>query len=161
MVIPCGFPLLVGIKYPDLHWNKQDKFKTWNTKLEISMMILLEQFQKKPFSWNFLLPQDESYQILWPHDTSTTYRRLRAMDFFFLQAFADSAADAIHTIDQLTALHDKNTKLFGTLTKWQRTRVLKVVSILINDGILAQTAKSGKAKIYSYIEYLDILRKDT
>lgn len=47
---------------------------------------------------------------------------------FFLQAFADSAADAIHTIDQLTALHDKNTKLFGTLTKWQRTRVLKVIS---------------------------------
>ncbi len=80
---------------------------------------------------------------------------------FFLQAFADSAADAIHTIDQLTALHDKNTKLFGTLTKWQRTRVLKVVSILINDGILAQTDKSGKAKIYSYIEYLDILCKDS
>lgn len=78
---------------------------------------------------------------------------------FFLQAFADSVKDAIHTIDQLTALHDKNTKLFGTLTKWQRTRVLKVIFILINDGILAQTAKSGKTKIYSYIEYLDILCK--
>lgn len=80
---------------------------------------------------------------------------------FFLQALADSAEDAIHTIDQFTALHDKNAKLFGTLTKWQRTSVLKIVSILINDGILAQTAKSGKAKIYSYIEYLDILRKGT
>ena len=109
---------------------------------------------------------------------------------FFLQAFADSAEDAIHTIDQLTALHDKNIKLFDALTKRQRTSVLKVfsylesnpiidiqktatalemsyntvskvVSILIGDGILQQTDKSGKTKIYSYIEYLDILRKDT
>ncbi len=109
---------------------------------------------------------------------------------FFLQAFADSAEDAIHTIDRLTALHDKSTKLFDTLTKRQRTSVLKVfsylesnpiidiqktattlemsyntvakvVSILIDDGILTQTDKSGKAKIYSYTEYLDILRKDT
>ncbi len=109
---------------------------------------------------------------------------------FFLQAFADSAEDAIHTIDCLTALHDKSTKLFDSLTKRQRTSVLKVfsylesnpiidiqktattlemsyntvskvVSILIEDGILKQTDKSGKAKIYSYTEYLDILRKDT
>ena len=108
---------------------------------------------------------------------------------FFLQAFADSAEDAIHTIDRLTALHDKSTKLFDSLTKRQRTSVLKVfsylesnpiidiqktattlemsyntvskvVSILIEDGILKQTDKSGKAKIYSYTEYLDILRKD-
>ena len=109
---------------------------------------------------------------------------------FFLQAFADSAEDAIHTIDRLTALHDKSTKLFDSLTKRQRTSVLKVfsylesnpiidiqktattlemsyntvskvVSILIEDGIMKQTDKSGKAKIYSYTEYLDILRKDT
>ena len=109
---------------------------------------------------------------------------------FFLQAFADSAEDAIHTIDLLTALHDKSTKLFDTLTKRQRTSVLKVfsylesnpiidiqktaatlemsyntvskvVSILVDYRILKQTDKFGKAKIYSYTEYLDILRKDT
>lgn len=109
---------------------------------------------------------------------------------FFLQAFADSAEDAIHTIDRLTELHDKNLKLFNALTKRQRTSALKVftylesnpiidiqktatalemsyntvakvVSILIDDEILEQTDKSGKAKIYSYIEYLNILRKDT
>ena len=109
---------------------------------------------------------------------------------FFLQAFADSAEDAIHTIDQLTALHDKNLLKFDALTKRQRTSVLKVfsylesnpiidvqktatslemsyntvskiVSILVEDGILEQTDKSGKAKIYSYTEYLNILRKDT
>ena len=109
---------------------------------------------------------------------------------FFLQAFADSAEDAIHTIDCLTALHDKNTKLFDALSKRQRISVLKVftylesnpiidiqktatalgisyntvakaVSILGDNGILEQSDKSGKAKIYSYTEYLDILRKDT
>ena len=109
---------------------------------------------------------------------------------FFLQAFTDSAEDAIHTIDCLTALHDKSTKSFDALTKRQRTSVLKVFaylesnpiidiqktataleisyntvskvfSILVDDGILEQTDKSGKARIYSYTEYLDILRKDT
>lgn len=109
---------------------------------------------------------------------------------FFLQAFADSAEDAIHTIDQLTALHDKSIAMFDSLTKRQRMSVLKVfayleynpiidiqktattlrisyntvakaVSILVDYGILEQTAKSGKAKIYSYIEYLNILRKNT
>ena len=109
---------------------------------------------------------------------------------FFLQAFADSAEDAIHTIDHLTALHDKNTKLFEVLTKRQHNSVLKVftylesnpiidiqktatalemsyntvskiVSLLVNDGILEQTDKVGKAKIFSYTEYLRILRKDT
>lgn len=109
---------------------------------------------------------------------------------FFLQAFVDSAEDAIRTIDQLTALHDTNLLKFDTLTKRQRSSVLKVftylesnpiidiqktadflkvsyntvskiVSILIEKGILEQTAKSGKAKIYSYTAYLNILRKDT
>lgn len=109
---------------------------------------------------------------------------------FFLQAFADSAEDAIRTIDQLTALHDTNLLKFDTLTKRQRSSVLKVftylesnpiidiqktadflkvsyntvskiVSILIEKEILEQTAKSGKAKIYSYTAYLNILRKDT
>ena len=109
---------------------------------------------------------------------------------FFLQAFADSAEDAIHTIDRLTALHDRNTIIFDALTKRQRTSVLKVfsylesnpiidiqktatslemsyntvakvVSIMVETGILEQTYKSGKARIYSYTEYLDILRKDT
>lgn len=109
---------------------------------------------------------------------------------FFLQAFADSAEDAIRTIDQLTALHDTNLLKFDTLTKRQRSSVLKVftylesnpiidiqktadflkvsyntvskiVSVLIEKGILEQTAKSGKAKIYSYTAYLNILRKDT
>ena len=39
--------------------------------------------------------------------------------------------------------------------------IAKAVSLLIEKKLLSQTSKSGKAKIYSYSEYLDILRKDT
>ena len=49
---------------------------------------------------------------------------------FFLQAFADSAEDAIHTIDLLTALHDKNISLFNTLSKRKRYSVLKFFTYL-------------------------------
>lgn len=55
---------------------------------------------------------------------------------FFLQAFADSAEDAIHTIDRLTALHDKSTKLFPALTKRQRISVLKVFDYLESHPII-------------------------
>lgn len=109
---------------------------------------------------------------------------------FFLQALSNSAKDAILTIDKLTALHDKSLSLFDDLSRRQKTSVLKVfsyiesnpiidiqktadalemayntvskiVSLLVEKGILQQTDKSGKARIYSYAEYLDILRKDT
>ena len=112
------------------------------------------------------------------------------MGFFFLQALSDSANDAIRTIDKLTTLHNKSLSLFDDLSKRQKTNVLKVfnyiesnpiiviqktatalemsyntaskiVSLLVEKGILQQTDKSGKARIFSYSEYLDILRKDT
>ena len=109
---------------------------------------------------------------------------------FFLQAFSDSAGDAIQTIDALTALHNQSVAKLGTFSKRQQTNLLKLfayietnpiidiqktaaalglsyntvskmVMILVDEGILRQTDKAGKAKIYSYAEYLDILRKDT
>lgn len=109
---------------------------------------------------------------------------------FFLQALSNSANDAIQTIDKLIALHNKSLSLFEDLSKRQKTNVLKVfnyiesnpiidiqktatalemsyntaskiVSLLVEKGILQQTDKSGKARIFSYSEYLDILRKDT
>ena len=109
---------------------------------------------------------------------------------FFLQAFAESADDAIQTVDKLTALHDKNLSLLDDISSRQRPNVLKVftyleanpiidiqktaaaltlsyntvakaVALLMEKGILKQTDKAGKAKIYSYNEYLNILRKDT
>lgn len=109
---------------------------------------------------------------------------------FFLQALSDSAGDAIQTIDALTALHNQSVAKLGAFSKRQQTNLLKLfayietnpiidiqktaaalglsyntvskmVTILVDEGILRQTDKSGKAKIYSYADYLDILRKDT
>ena len=109
---------------------------------------------------------------------------------FFLQAFAESATDAIQTIDKLTALHDKSMSMLNDVSSRQRPNLLKVfayleanpiidiqktataltlsyntvakaVALLQEKGILKQTDKAGKAKIYSYDEYLTILRKDT
>ncbi len=109
---------------------------------------------------------------------------------FFLQALSDSAEDAIQTIDKLTKLHDKNIALFEGISKRQLSNVLKafnyieknpiieiqktakalelsyntvskIITLMVEKQILQQTDKSGKAKIYSYTEYLDILRKDT
>ena len=109
---------------------------------------------------------------------------------FFLQALSDSAGDAIQTIDALTALHNQSVAKLGAFSKRQPTNLLKLfayietnpiidiqktaaalglsyntvskmVTILVDEGILRQTDKAGKAKIYAYADYLDILRKDT
>lgn len=109
---------------------------------------------------------------------------------FFLQALADSGSDAIDTIDKLTKLHNRNINLLDDISPRQKANVLKVfnyleknpiidiqktanalnlsyntvakaVLLLADKGILKQSAKSGKAKIYSYFDYLEILRKDT
>lgn len=109
---------------------------------------------------------------------------------FFLQAISDSAGDAIQTIDALTVLHNQSVARLGAFSKRQQTNLLKLfayietnpiidiqktaaalglsyntvskmVTILVEEGILRQTDKAGKAKIYSYADYLDILRKDT
>ena len=109
---------------------------------------------------------------------------------FFLEALSNSANDAIQTIDKLTTLHNKSLTLFDVFSKRLKTNVLKVfnyiesnpiidiqktavslemsyntaskiVSLLVEKGILQQADKSGKARIFSYSEYLDILRKDT
>ena len=109
---------------------------------------------------------------------------------FFLQALSDSAGDAIQTIDALTALHNQSVAKLGAFSKRQQTNLLKLfayietnpiidiqktaaalglsyntvskmVTILVDEGILRQTDKAGTAKIDSYADYLDILRKDT
>ena len=109
---------------------------------------------------------------------------------FFLRAVAESAADAIDTVDRLHDLHEKNIALltegvnrkqFPTLTKLfsyleahpiievkKTAEVLGVsynaaaraVGVLMEKGILEQREQVGKTRIYSYEGYLDILRKD-
>lgn len=109
---------------------------------------------------------------------------------FFLTVVAQTADDAIETIDKLTALHNasfaklddiplrsinKVKQLFSYIEKnpiidTQKTAdsmgmsyntTAKYIALLTQKGILKQTAKSGKAKVYSYEDYLTILRKDT
>lgn len=109
---------------------------------------------------------------------------------FFLQALSDSAEDAIQTIDRLTEIHNRNVQKFNSMTKRQQTNainfliyleknpiidiqktatalnlsyntVAKNVASFVDNGILQQTEKSGRSKIYSYVEYLAVLRKDT
>ena len=109
---------------------------------------------------------------------------------FFLRAVAYTAEDAIETIDRLTALHAKSESLIeketprvkanlrvllsyleknpiidikktSTALGFSYNTTAKYVDIFRDKGILSQTAKVGKAKIYSYTNYLDILRKDT
>lgn len=109
---------------------------------------------------------------------------------FFLQALSDSAEDAIQTIDELTKIHNRNAQKFENMTKRQQANamnfliyleknpiidiqktaaalnlsyntVAKSVALFVDNGILQQTEKSGRSKIYSYVEYLAVLRKDT
>ena len=109
---------------------------------------------------------------------------------FFLKAIGESADDAINTIDEILRLHSKNLALIDSLPSRQKTNVgrvfayieanpiidigktavalslsyntaAKAVSALQNKGILQQQNKTGKAKIYSYEEYLKILRNGT
>ena len=109
---------------------------------------------------------------------------------FFLQALSDSAEDAFQTIDRLTEIHNRNVQKFNSMTKRQQTNAInfliyleknpiidiqktatalnlsyntaaKNVASFVDNGILQQTEKSGRAKIYSYVDYLAVLRKDT
>ena len=109
---------------------------------------------------------------------------------FFLQAVLESAQDAVHAIDQLARLHEDNMKKLNDVPKRQSqtleklfsyleanpiieikktavalgvsyNAIARAVTVLMEKGILEQTEKTGKTKIYSYIAYLQILRKDT
>ncbi len=110
---------------------------------------------------------------------------------FFLRAVNESAEDAVETVDKLSALQDKNRHLihdaFGTrslvnamgffsyleknpiietrLTSDALGLAYNTVSRFITDfcdlGILRENPKKGKTHVYSYGEYLDILKKGT
>lgn len=110
---------------------------------------------------------------------------------FFLLAVMESAMDAIETIDRLVELHDGNAALLERIVPHRQmdtvqrlfryiemnpileisrtaqelflsyNAIARAVSILTVQGILKQSKKVGKARIYSYDSYLDILREDT
>ena len=109
---------------------------------------------------------------------------------FFLKGIAETAQDATETIDRLMELHRRNeeklndvpsrfsrkirelffyvehnpiieTKRTAVMLGVSRNAAAKYIDVLCEKGILKNTAKSGKTLIFSYEEYLDLLRKDT
>ena len=109
---------------------------------------------------------------------------------FFLRGVAETAQDATETIDRLTALHQKNEAKLADVPTRSRKNMMNLfayiernpiietvktaaalglsrngaanyIATLCNKDILKYSAKSGKALVFAYEEYLDILRKDT
>ena len=109
---------------------------------------------------------------------------------FFLRGIAETAEDATETIDKLIALHQKNeAKLQNVPTRSRqniknlfayieqnpiietvktasalglsRNGTANYIEMLCDREILKYSTKSGKALVFTYEEYLDILRKDT
>ena len=108
---------------------------------------------------------------------------------FFLQAVLESAEDAAVTIDKLTALHDKNTAAITNMgrasknalqlltyleanpiieiTKTARAldmsfnTVSAAIKRLCDAGILVQSSGEQRNRVFSYEEYLNLLREGT
>lgn len=109
---------------------------------------------------------------------------------FFLQMILETANDAIDSINALEMLHKKNISLLETVPARTRDNALKLfeyvekkaiidtsktaqelnlsynttaknIELLCNIKILSQSSKNGKASLFSYTDYLDILRKGT
>ncbi len=108
---------------------------------------------------------------------------------FFLQALAESAKDAIATIEKLVDLHNKNLALISNMGRVAKNteRVFNyletnpiieigktaenlgisfnttssAVSRLVEEGILVKTKEAGRNRTFAYEAYLDILRKGT
>ena len=108
---------------------------------------------------------------------------------FYLRVIYESAQDAVETINLLTALHNQSIALIGEPSRVTQTlltvfhyletnpiieigktaealslsynAVARAVELLIGKGILAQTDKQGRTRIFSYKAYLVILCKDT
>ncbi len=109
---------------------------------------------------------------------------------FFLRGIAETAEDAEETIDKLTSLRRRSEEMIEKAPDRIRGRLIsllryieqspiiektrtadflgcsyntasKDISLLCDMGILRPSDETGKAKVYVYAEYLDILRKDT
>ena len=108
---------------------------------------------------------------------------------FFLRCLAESAEEAITTIDTLSALHEKNTEFIKSLGRSAKTALRlfayleenpiidiqktaaalhisfktasDAVNRLIDVGILTETTGNRRNRTFSYGEYLAILREGT
>ena len=108
---------------------------------------------------------------------------------FFLLAIKESAEDAVDTIKKLSALHDKNVSIIESFGRQAKTARLlfdyieknpiidigktaadleisfntasSYIGRLVECGILIQTNNVERKRVFSYEDYLSILRKDT
>ncbi len=109
---------------------------------------------------------------------------------FFLQMILETANDAIDSINVLESLHKKNIALLEAVPARTRDNALKLfeyverkaiidtsktaqelnlsynttaknIELLCSMKILSPSAKNGKASLFSYTDYLDVLRKGT
>ncbi len=108
---------------------------------------------------------------------------------FFLEAVSSAAKDSQQTIKKLSELHDRNVEALPVTTrKTDNTRrvfdyvekypiidikrtakalgisyntTASAVDKLVEAGILKETTNASRNRVFSYEEYLSILRKDT
>jgi Fic family protein len=108
---------------------------------------------------------------------------------FFLTAILESSQDAIHTIDELTKLHEENVRVVENMGRARiNVKVLfeylesnpiidigktadalglsyntvsSAVKRLVDAGVLIQTEDAARNRTFAYEDYLDILRKGT
>ena len=108
---------------------------------------------------------------------------------FFLEAVREAAVDSVDTIEQLSALHDRNLaalpvsgrthdnlrRLFDYLEQHpiiDIDRTAQALGVSFNTaqtavnklqelGILRKVNDRSRNRVFAYVEYLDILRKDT
>jgi Fic family protein len=108
---------------------------------------------------------------------------------FFLLAIKESAEEAVETIHKLSALHNQNIEVIEKMGRQAKTArqifdyleqnpIIDIgktaqelgisfntastyINQLVECGILVQTNNSERKRVYSYEDYLSILRKDT
>ena len=111
------------------------------------------------------------------------------MDFIFLEAVSAAARDSLVTIEKFSELHARNVrKLPSTARKNDNVRRLfnyveqypiidikrtaealrisyntasAAVNKLVQIGVLKEKTNASRNRVFSYEEYLNILRKDT
>ena len=109
--------------------------------------------------------------------------------YFFLEAVSAAAKDSLQSIEALVKLHQKNLKILPKSNRQKNTikmvfdylemhpiieikRIASDLQISFNTashaiqklqalGILTETTNALRKRVYSYEEYLKILRKDT
>ena len=108
---------------------------------------------------------------------------------FFLTAIYECSQDAIRTVDELTALHEKNEKKVTDMKRAAKNTmsvfryleknpiidigktsealelsfntVSSAINRLIDEGIVIQTENAARNRTFAYEEYLQILRNGT